>query len=970
MNKNIELFKISTYNLKKINYAKCIINEDEIKNEILNDNSYHIQYKNTDDVIIFFDIDHVETEDKFNSIIKIITDFFDIDNEEISYTKSIKIGEFSYHISIPKYYMKCCEIKNIIENFKNMYPSFSQYFDNSIYKKTNIFRLPYQTNKDKNISHCIIQGYPIDFIINHIGYFCKNFYESDIYKYNFKNKHIINTNIIETKQIIEKKIEIKQDINKIELQLFNILDIKRLDNYNEWIKLGFLIYSLYEKNGIELYIELSKKSTKFKSEEEVIQKYNTFSKRIYSIRTLHYLCKRDNPEEYNKIIAKVDNYEEEIINPIFIDKRYLLDINSKLDNNNDLLTSTINNFFDNNNLKCLSIKSPYDTGKTQLLKSIITKYNQPKISFISYRISLSVDLLNNFKDYGFKSYLDNDYDSDRLIIQIESLQKLSNNDFIDEYTEQIKQYDLIIIDECESVLNQFNSPTFKNQSKETFEYFTELLRYSNKSIFLDGDLSHRGYSFINSISSEQINIINNIKMEKKPYNIINDRNEYINNIISDLNNNKNICIVSQSRSECDNVYNLLTDKFKNKVIKIYTSFTDDLEKKKDVNIEWKCDCLIYSPTIEAGVSFDHNNHFDKIYGILCNNTTSQRSYMQMLSRIRKLKSNIISILNDKMFKLRKNNINYYNYNDISEEIKLYKIFEMKTEYIKRDNKLLKINSFDNYSKNYIYNIIEQKNKESYYFLNKLKNIIESKNGIFNFIEKTEIKNIIKFDKPTNKLYELIINSNDITHEQYIQIENSKKNNECTEENKIISLKYYYCHKLCLSNINLEILKMYYNNTSYLNNFLSIVDVRNFQQNEEAGNIIKFNKQKLINNFISNLGFLNIFDNTHNISNDKLCNNFYNLYNTNELFKSAIYNIKKININTLTSKHMISYINSIISSYSIKIESHKNKKYGYNIKILNYIDEILYNKIINGYKIHDERNLFYYDEADIKLKHLY
>ena len=459
-------------------------------------------------------------------------------------------------------------------------------------------------------------------------------------------------------------------------------------------------------------------------------------------------------------------------------------------------------------------------------------------------------------------------------------------------------------------------------------------------------------------------------MEQKNYNIANNRNDFINNVINDLDNNNNICIVSQSRSECDNFYNLLTDKFKNKVIKIYTSLTDDIEKQININEEWlNCDCLIYSPTIEAGCSFNHI-HYDKIYGILCNNTTSQRSYMQMLSRIRKVKSNIITILNEKVFRIRENNIKYCNYNDISEELRLYKIFEMKTEYIKKDNKLLKINSFDNYSKNYIYNIIEQKNKESYYFLNKLKDIIETKNGIFNFIEKTEIKNIIKFDKPTNKLYELIINSNDINHEQYIQIKNSKKNNECTEENKIISLKYYYCHKLCLSNINLEILKMYYNKIYYLNNFLCIVDIRNFKENEEAGSIIKFNKQKLINNFIRNLGFVNIFDNTHNISNDELSNNFYNLYNTNELFKTAIYNIKKINIDNLTLKHMISYINSILSSYSIKIESHKNIKFGYNIKILNYIDEILYNKIINGYKIHDQNNLFYYDEADIKLKHLY
>ena len=72
MNKNIELFKISTYNLKRVNYVKSVFSENEIKNELINDNSYHIQYKDTDDVIIFFDIDHIQ-EEQFNSILKIIT---------------------------------------------------------------------------------------------------------------------------------------------------------------------------------------------------------------------------------------------------------------------------------------------------------------------------------------------------------------------------------------------------------------------------------------------------------------------------------------------------------------------------------------------------------------------------------------------------------------------------------------------------------------------------------------------------------------------------------------------------------------------------------------------------------------------------------------------------------------------------------------------------------------------------------
>ena len=44
MNKNIELFKISTYNLKRVNYVKTIFTENEIKNELIYDKSYHIQY--------------------------------------------------------------------------------------------------------------------------------------------------------------------------------------------------------------------------------------------------------------------------------------------------------------------------------------------------------------------------------------------------------------------------------------------------------------------------------------------------------------------------------------------------------------------------------------------------------------------------------------------------------------------------------------------------------------------------------------------------------------------------------------------------------------------------------------------------------------------------------------------------------------------------------------------------------------
>ena len=125
--------------------------------------------------------------------------------------------------------------------------------------------------------------------------------------------------------------------------------------------------------------------------------------------------------------------------------------------------------------------------------------------------------------------------------------------------------------------------------------------------------------------------------------------------------------------------------------------------------------------------------------------------------------------------------------------------------------------------------------------------------------------------------------------------------------------------------------MYYNNTSYLNNFLSVIDIKNFKQNEEASNIIKFNKQILINDFIKKME-INIFDKTFKISQENLINNFTSLYNNSNLFKSSIFNNKYDFNNINKPKHLVGFINSLLSSYCIKLSSNKKTKYGYSIKI--------------------------------------
>ena len=109
-----------------------------------------------------------------------------------------------------------------------------------------------------------------------------------------------------------------------------------------------------------------------------------------------------------------------------------------------------------------------------------------------------------------------------------------------------------------------------------------------------------------------------------------------------------IVVVSQSKQEVENLKIEISKNYPDLKILIYTSMTSDKNKMEleNVNNIWnKCDVLLYSPKIEAGVNFDVP-HFDKIFGFIKANTSCQRAFEQMLARVRKTTDNEIYISNN------------------------------------------------------------------------------------------------------------------------------------------------------------------------------------------------------------------------------------------------------------------------------------------------------------------------------------
>ena len=84
--------------------------------------------------------------------------------------------------------------------------------------------------------------------------------------------------------------------------------------------------------------------------------------------------------------------------------------------------------------------------------------------------------------------------------------------------------------------------------------------------------------------------------------------------------------------------------------RVYFGQMDRMQRQEDftnINATWSSlDCVIYTSTVEAGISFEIPNHFDAIIGISNIKTgVYVEAFAQMLYRIRDCLQRIISLYN-------------------------------------------------------------------------------------------------------------------------------------------------------------------------------------------------------------------------------------------------------------------------------------------------------------------------------------
>lgn len=289
----------------------------------------------------------------------------------------------------------------------------------------------------------------------------------------------------------------------------------------------------------------------------------------------------------------------------------------------------------------LCVQAHMKMGKTKNLLEYIDKYfgskiNPAVIRIVSFRQTFSGNLKEKFPNFTLYSDVQGPLTQCKLIIQVESLHRLA-------ILENTNVPDLLILDECESIFEQFSSGLAKSFNG-AFCAFEWLLKYSRHVICMDANLGDRTYRILERMRPE-FNKVPGVILHKNTYENACDDNYYFTAdkfrwygiLYAAMANDEKIAIPMSSKTEAKALERNLRKLYPAKCIKLYSSETSQTERKDhfaDVNLHWsQYDVLIYTPTVSAGVSFEIP-HFTKIFGYFTDQSCPVETCVQMIGRIR------------------------------------------------------------------------------------------------------------------------------------------------------------------------------------------------------------------------------------------------------------------------------------------------------------------------------------------------
>jgi len=293
----------------------------------------------------------------------------------------------------------------------------------------------------------------------------------------------------------------------------------------------------------------------------------------------------------------------------------------------------------------LAVLAQMKLGKTKALREYINT-NFPSdgletrvVRFVTFRQTFSRALTAAFPDFTLYTDVQGDLDSGRhprLIVQVESLHRLR-------MSAAPEPVDLLVLDEVESILAQFNSGLHKHFNA-AFAMFQWMLRTARHVVCMDANLSDRTYRTLARMRPAHpphFHWNRFARAADDTYYFTADQGAWLEKLYEAVRAGKKIVLPTNSLSEAKAFDESLRREFPQRKVMLYSSETAPSEKTRhfgDVHTYWSgLDVLIYTPTCSAGVSFELE-HYDALFGYFCDASCDVETCRQMLGRVRNLKT--------------------------------------------------------------------------------------------------------------------------------------------------------------------------------------------------------------------------------------------------------------------------------------------------------------------------------------------
>ena len=288
----------------------------------------------------------------------------------------------------------------------------------------------------------------------------------------------------------------------------------------------------------------------------------------------------------------------------------------------------------------IMIRSATGTGKTIAVRNFLKDFaDTHRFLVINHRVKNIADFKNVFTAGGveFKTYDEDDISpTDNVITTVESVHKMINP----------ADFDIVIIDEVVSVLNQLNSPNFKTPI-HTFEVLTSILESDAQFVFADAYLNEPVINLLNAHKStkyEKATTVHQNTYKNKTgerIGIFQSFEMFETGLMQKVRKGKRVVVATDSRTQAIAFAEKITDAgFKTLLITSENSGSPDIIKIcADINTGIiNYDAFVYSPTIDTGVSISVE-HFDCQFCCFINSNVNIFTTLQMMNRVRTKRDN-------------------------------------------------------------------------------------------------------------------------------------------------------------------------------------------------------------------------------------------------------------------------------------------------------------------------------------------